>query len=63
MTSANYDTFLPSRSISACFKISIIPNGVQGTNVCSSMYNLPMFDGWKPSTSFSGLIASKIFVR
>ena len=25
------------------------------------MYNLPMFDGWKPSTSFSGLIASKIF--
>ena len=55
--------FLPSKSISACFKISIMPSGVQGTKVCSSIYSLPIFDGWKPSTSLSGLIASNIFVR
>jgi 5,10-methylene-tetrahydrofolate dehydrogenase/methenyl tetrahydrofolate cyclohydrolase len=36
------------------------PSGVHGTKVCSSIYNLPIFEGWKPSTSFSGLIASKI---
>ena len=40
-----------------------MPSGVQGTKVCSSIYSLPIFDGWKPSTSLSGLIASNIFVR
>ena len=40
-----------------------MPSGVHGTKVCSSIYNLPIFEGWKPSTSFSGLIASKIFVH
>ena len=44
--------FLPSKSISACLRISIMPSGVHGTKVCSSIYNLPIFEGWKPSTSF-----------
>ncbi len=39
----------------------MMPSGVQGTKVCSSIYNFPIFIGWKPSTSLSGLIASNIF--
>ena len=63
MATANNNCILPSKSISACLRISIMPSGVHGTKVCSSIYNLPIFEGWKPSTSFSGLIASKIFVH
>ncbi|OQA22339.1 MAG: hypothetical protein BWY60_00272 [Actinobacteria bacterium ADurb.Bin346] len=52
--------FAPLMFTPSLFSIWITPEGVAGTRHSCCATNRPIFTGWKPSTSFSGLIASRI---
>ncbi len=54
-------TSAPSVFTPLLFSNWIMPLGVQGRKAFSPATILPMFVGWKPSTSFSGFIARSTF--